>query len=149
MNISRRNILKCTAVGTAATAFNGINIFGAEGKNVQQPHHAPKAKRIIFLNMRGAPSHMDTFDYKPHLAKNDGKNDKYGNELKGPVKPFHQSGRSGLWISDLFPNIQKCADDLCLLRGMYTSQSNHPPAQTVMHTGNFQFARPSLGSWLI
>jgi hypothetical protein len=118
----------------------------------KQPHFEPRAKRVIFLSMRGAPSHVDTFDHKPQLTKDSGKAGKYGGGrggggLLGSPWKFKQSGKSGLWISSLFPHLSKYADDLCLLRGMHCDQPNHSQATTQTHTGNFQFIRPSLGAW--
>lgn len=149
MNFStnRRNLLKYTSA--TALGMKGMNIFAADSKHIQKPHHTARAKSVIFINMRGAPSHLDTFDYKPVLAKNNGKKGKYGNNLLGPITKFTKSGKSGLWLSDYFPNLQKQADEICLLKGMYSAQPNHPQAQTLMHTGNFQFARPSLGAWVL
>ena len=144
---SRRDMLKYSAA--AALSIKGMRVFGANGLHNQKPHHTAKAKSIIFLNMRGAPSHLDTFDYKPDLAKNEGKRGKYGNNLLPSVSKFKKCGRSGQYISDMFPNLQKVADDICLLKGMYSAQPNHTQAQTLMHTGNFQFARPSLGAWIL
>lgn len=114
-------------------------------------HFPARAKRIIYLSMRGAPSHVDTFDYKPQLTKDHGKAGKYGSTrgamlLKSPWE-FNQHGQSGLWISELFPELAKHADDLCLLKSMQTDQPNHPQATLQMHTGSFQFVRPSLGAW--
>ena len=119
----------------------------------KEPHFAARAKRVIFLSMRGAPSHVDTFDYKPQLTKDHGKAGLYGGTrgamlLKSPWE-FSQHGQSGLWISELFPELAKHADDLCLLRSMQTDQPNHPQATLQMHTGAFQFVRPSLGAWTL
>lgn len=115
----------------------------------KKPHFPAKAKRVIFLCMRGGPSHLDTFDYKPELIKNHGKTGSFrGSLLKSPWE-FSQQGQSGLWISELFPELGKKADDLCLLRGMNTDQPVHPRALTQMHTGNAQFVRPSLGAWTL
>ena len=108
----------------------------------KEPHFEPTAKRIIFLCMRGGPSHVDTFDYKPKLEVDHGKRGKYGGSLlKSPWK-FSQHGEGGLWISSLFPELAKQADELCLLRGMNTDQPIHPQALTQMHTGTAQFIRP-------
>jgi hypothetical protein len=97
--------------------------------------------------MRGGPSHLDTFDYKPKLFKDHGKSSKYqGNLLKSRWN-FKQRGKSGLWISDLFPNTANMADEMCLIRSMKTDQPLHASAMTQMHTGNAQFVRPSLGAW--
>lgn len=116
-------------------------------------HHAARAKRVIFLCMPGAPSHVDTFDYKPELARNDGKDvsGKYraGAKLLASPWKFRQHGKSGLWISELFPELARHADRLCLLRGMNTAVPAHAPAVLSQHTGSFQFVRPSLGAWTI
>jgi hypothetical protein len=120
------------------------------------PHHAPKAKRVIFMFNQGGPSHVDTFDYKPDLAKDDGKSPtdtgfyKGGNRklMQSPFE-FKQHGKSGLPISSLFPNVAKHADKLCLLNGMHTDLPNHPQASVQLHTGSFQFVRPSAGAWIL
>ena len=99
--------------------------------------------------MRGGPSHLDTFDYKPELIKNDGKTGQFrGTLLKSPWE-FKKRGKGGLWISELLPEIGSLSDQLCLLRGMHTDQPVHPRAMTQMHTGNAQFVRPSLGAWTL
>ncbi len=98
--------------------------------------------------MQGAPSHVDTFDYKPKLAADDGKT-YLGRSLLGPQWKFKQYGKSGLWVSDLFPNVAQHADDLCLLNGMYTDNPAHPQATIQMHTGSAQFVRPSMGAWAL
>jgi hypothetical protein len=110
----------------------------------KRPHFAPRAKRIIFLCMAGAPSHVDTFDYKPELASMDGKTFRGNSKLLASPWKFSQSGKSGLWISDLFPNLQKQADQLCLLRGMKAEIPAHAQASIQLHTGSFQFVRPSV-----
>lgn len=128
------------------------NSIGANGNPLapREPHFAPTAKRVIFLCMRGGPSHVDTFDYKPALKKDDGKpaNGAKGRKLmKSPWK-FNAHGESGLQISELFPNVAKHADDLCLLNGMYADVPSHPQAFVQLHTGNSQFVRPSVGAWV-
>ncbi|QDU61738.1 hypothetical protein Pan216_26010 [Planctomycetes bacterium Pan216] len=120
------------------------------------PHFPPKAKRVIFLFMNGAPSHVDTFDPKPALRKYAGqkpsKDDK-GRKPRGagfmpsPFK-FKAHGQGGVVMSELFPNLAKCADDLCVLRSMHTDVPNHEPGLLMMNSGNQQPIRPSLGSWL-
>jgi hypothetical protein len=97
--------------------------------------------------MRGGPSHVDTFDYKPVLQKNHGKASHYGSPWAASQWAFRQHGQSGLWISDLFPHLAKHADDLCLLRGMNCDQPAHAQAYLQMHTGDFQAVRPSMGAW--
>ena len=109
-----------------------------------------KAKRVIFLTMRGGPSHVDTFDYKPKLTADTGKPGKRpGTALLGSKWAFSQHGQSGLWISELFPNVAKHADEVCLVRSMQTDLPAHPQAFLKLHTGSFQFVRPSLGAWTL
>ena len=156
MQFTRRDALKTASSGFGYLAFAALahQQALAESANplaAKKPHFKPRAKRVIFLAMRGAPSHVDTFDYKPDLAKVDGQNSKYGRSAKlwGSPWEFSQHGKSGLWISELFPHVAKHADDLCLLRGMHTDLPNHPQAQVQLHTGSFQFVRPSLGAWTL
>ncbi len=107
-----------------------------------------KAKRVIFLTMRGGPSHVDTFDYKPRLLADTGKPGKRpGTLLLGSKWKFEKSGKSGLWISALFPNLAKHADELCLINSMQTDLPAHPQAFLNLHTGTTRFLRPSLGAW--
>jgi hypothetical protein len=116
------------------------------------PHHAPRAARVIYLCMAGAPSHVDTFDHKPGLAERDGmtlSGYRAGAKLLASPWQFERAGQSGLWISELLPEIAKQADQLCLLRGMHTDVPAHPQAALKMHTGSFQFVRPSLGAWTL
>jgi hypothetical protein len=118
------------------------------------PHFPARAKRVIFLFMNGAPSHVDTFDPKPALAKHEGekppgeveRKSKEGALMPSPFK-FAPQGQSGLVMSELFPHLAKCADDMCVVRSMYTDQPNHEPGLLIMHSGNPQPIRPSLGSW--
>lgn len=153
---SRRQMLQTLSSGFGYLAFSSMAAKAAaqdqERTNplaARKPHFAPRAKRVIFLCMRGGPSHLDTFDYKPQLIKDHGKTGPYrGSLLKSPWE-FKQRGQSGLWISELLPEIGKMADDLCLLRGMNTDIPVHPRAMTQMHTGSAQFVRPSLGSWAL
>jgi hypothetical protein len=154
---SRRAFLQTTASGFGYLAFAGLATRAAERAanplSPKTPHFKPKAKRVIFLCMEGGPSHVDTFDYKPRLARDDGKpigkgRVPFAKLLQSPWK-FSQHGQSGLWVSELFPEVAKRADDLCLLRGMHTDIPNHPQAFQQMHTGMFQFRRPSLGAWAL
>ncbi|MEM7475570.1 MAG: DUF1501 domain-containing protein [Planctomycetota bacterium] len=152
--ISRRKALKSTINGFGWLAFAALANQEARASDdlvPKQTHHRATAKRVIMLTMPGGPSHVDTFDYRPQLSKDDGKQGKYGNnrsaELLGSPWKFSQHGESGLWISELFPEIASMADDICLLRGMHTDIPDHARAQLQMHTGNFQFPRPSIGVW--
>src|SRR5215468_12342448 len=131
---SRRTLLKTTASGFGYLAFAGLSTMAAEKENPLAPkktHFPAKAKRVIFLCMEGAPSHVDTFDYKPKLAELDGKSmpraRTFARLLASPWK-FHQHGQGGLWISELFPEVAKYADELCLLSGMHTDVPAHPQA---------------------
>jgi hypothetical protein len=135
--------------GLAAKASGAVSAAPATGPLApKSPHFPARAKRVIFLCMRGGPSHVDTFDYKPVLTADTGKPGRRpGTTLLGTKWKFNQSGKSGLWISELFPNVAKHADDLCLLRSMQTDLPAHPQAFMKLHTGNSQFIRPSLGAW--
>ncbi|QEF96046.1 hypothetical protein Mal15_00720 [Stieleria maiorica] len=158
---TRRDLLKHTSAGFGYLALAGMSslsrssAFGAGAEVAtnplapKPPHFPARAKRVIFLCMQGGPSHVDTFDYKPALASDDGKRGKYGGALLKSPWQFRQRGESGLWISDLFPEVAKHADDLCLIRSMHCDQPVHPGAMTQMHTGTAQFVRPSLGAWTL
>jgi hypothetical protein len=121
------------------------------------PHHRPRASRVIFLYMPGGPSHIDTFDPKPRLAKEDGKplpfekprleRTKTGNLLASPWK-FRKSGKSGIEVSELLPGMASCIDDLCVIRSMHGDNINHTGAAAQLCTGEQAFSRPSMGSWL-
>ncbi len=123
---------------------------------VKQPHFTPRAKRVIFMFMQGGPTHVDSFDYKPALAKHHGQTRSFsynqnkfsGKLMKSPFK-FHKSGHSGIEISDRFPYLAQHADDLCLINGMHTSNPAHPQATIFLHTGSINFVRPSIGSWSV
>jgi hypothetical protein len=153
LHLTRREALKAASSGFGYLAFSALATLQAEEKKSplapRAPHFPARAKRVIFLCMRGGPSHLDTFDYKPQLKKDDGKPSKYGAKLLTSPWAFRQRGESGLWISDLYPELSKHADDLCLLRGMHCDQPSHAQAFVQMHTGNFQFVRPSLGAWIL
>ena len=126
----------------------------------RQPHFPAKAKRVVFLFMTGGVSHVDTWDPKPALSRDHGKEikadhpeikDRPGYEriyLKRPQWEFSPYGHCGTEASTLFPETAKCVDDIALIRSMHTSHSNHYNATLGMHTGSFSFARPSLGSWV-
>tara|TARA_R110002049_G_scaffold285698_1_gene466680 strand:+ start:60469 stop:61848 length:1380 start_codon:yes stop_codon:yes gene_type:complete len=160
---SRRTALQTTGCGFGYLAFSGLATQAAiseqSGPLAPKDSHFPaKAKRVIFLCMRGGPSHVDTFDYKPQLAKHDGKepgsvgvglNGQNGRRLKKSPWKFNRHGDSGIRISELFPHLSKHADDLCVLNGSHTDIPNHPQALVQLHTGNFQFVRPSVGAWVL
>jgi hypothetical protein len=155
--LSRRLLLQTTASGFGYLAFAGLAALAAEKSRnplaPKQPHFAPRAKRVIFLCLEGAPSHVDTFDYKPRLEKDNGKplgkgRVGFSTLMASPWK-FSQHGQSGQWVSELFPEVAKHVDKLCFLRGMQTDVPAHPQAFAMLHTGSFQFKRPSMGSWTL
>lgn len=116
------------------------------------PHFPSKAKRVIFLYLTGGASHVDSFDYKPKLIADHGKTVTGGRNGKGhlyaPKWEFKPRGQSGLMISDLFPHIASCADDICLIRSMRNDHNDHFEATLGIHTGSITFARPSFGAWI-
>ena len=120
------------------------------------PHIPARAKRVIFLFMHGGPSQVDTFDYKPLLQRSHGKDlpfdsakniDAIPKLMKSPWK-FRQRGESGLWASDLLPNIAQHMDDLCVIRSMHSRGQSHGQAVCMLHTGSDNLVRPSLGAWV-
>jgi len=163
--LSRRAILKGTSAGFGYLAFAalaneqaaraaGNTTTAANPLSPKKSHFPAKAKRVIFLCMDGGPSHVDTFDYKPKLNADDGKAPprgagRFGGKLLGSPFKFQQHGKSGQYISDLFPELSKHADDLCVLNGMHCDLPNHPQAFVQMHCGIFQFPRPSMGAWVV
>ena len=151
--INRREMLRRFAGGFGMLGFANL-LAAAENRT----HFAPKAKRVIFLFMSGGPSHVDLFDPKPRLAAMNGQplpfakpkleRTKTGNLLASPWQ-FARHGQSGIEISELFPHIASCADDLCVIRSMVADNINHNGACLQMNTGEQAFSRPSLGSWLL
>src|SRR5436190_7092659 len=119
------------------------------------PHFPAKAKRVIFIFSNGGVSHMDTFDYKPKLFAADGKTTGIGgglsNQQKVLLKPgwdFRPGGKCGTLVSDLFPHLRDCMDDVCLIRSMKSDDSEHYNATLGIHTGSFFFSRPGIGAWV-
>ncbi len=148
-NPNRRHFIR-TGLGSLAFASMATRQALADSPLAPKDTHFPaRAKNVIVLFMSGAPSHVDTFDYKPALIKNDGTSGGRAGKMMAPRWDFKQRGESGLWISDLFPHLSKQADELCLLRGMHGDQANHPSAERAAHTGSGQFIRPSLGAWSV
>jgi len=116
----------------------------------KSPPSPARAKRIILLCMRGGPSHLDTFDYKPKLNADTGKpGQRPGSQLFGSRWKFKRHGQSGLWISELFPELARHSDELCMIPSMQTDLPAHPQAFIKLHTGTSQFVRPSLGAWTL
>jgi hypothetical protein len=160
---SRRQMLRRFAngfgmLGLAALLGDQARAAAADPLAVRTPHFPAKAKRLIFLFMSGGPSHVDTFDPKPALEKFAGKplpfeqpklvRTRTTTLLPSPFK-FARRGAAGIEVSDLFPNVARCIDDLCVIRSMVADNINHNGACLQMNTGEQAFSRPSLGSWLL
>jgi len=151
--LNRRELLHSLSCGFGYMAFSGLSTSRAIAAAVnplapKAPHFPARAKRVIFMFMQGAPSQHETFDYNPELGAADGKSEGKGNIMK-PAFEFTRSGQSGLPISNLFPELQKQADELCLLNGMCADSPAHPQATIQIHTGSFTFVRPSMGAWVV
>jgi hypothetical protein len=167
--VTRRHFLGKATKSFGAAALAGLltdNAFGAPTAPTEDQivkaatHFAPKAKRIIYLHLAGSPPHHDLFDYKPLLNKRHGEvapEEVYANrsafvkpnaKVLGTPWKFEKVGQSGMWMSELLPNLKKVADDLCVVKSLHTDQFNHAPAQLALYTGHFLAGRPSMGSWL-
>jgi hypothetical protein len=169
--IARRAFLGGAGMGlgrVALAALLGKSVAGAEaGARARgvlgAPHRPARAKRIIHLCMAGGPSHVETFDPKPELARLDGKpfpeSFTAGQQLaqlqnmtllaRGPFCKYRRCGESGLEIAEIFPHLSRVADRLCIVRSMQTEQINHDPAHFFMNSGSTIKGRPSMGSWLL
>ncbi|MCA9214971.1 MAG: DUF1501 domain-containing protein, partial [Planctomycetales bacterium] len=158
--MSRRQMLQSSSAGFGSLALAGLlaqESVAAEKSRVQRPHFAAKAKRVIFVFLHGGPSQVDTFDYKPELQKHSGKPFTYakprivssqtGNLLGSPFR-FRQHGESGIHVSEIFPHVGSCVDDICFINSMHCSNSRHGSALLELHTGSDTFIRPSMGSWI-
>lgn len=151
--VTRRTALQSLSSGLGWLAFSAM-AQARGGLAARAAHFPARAKRVIFLTMRGGPSHVDLFDHKPELIARNGKTatlgrDSAGARLFGPVHPMKQCGQSGQWITSLYPLLAQHADDLCVIHSMNTDLPNHAQAFGQMHTGSFQFVRPSLGAWTL
>ena len=139
--LNRRNLLQASSFGFGMLALKGLMAEEALKSN----------KRVIFMYMNGGMTHTDTFDHKPLMVEKAGIDDPVskGRKIMKPGVPLTPAGDSGIEISENFPHLRKHADDLCLLNGMKSKTGNHNQARSLLHTGNFQFSRPSMGSWLL
>ena len=159
---TRRDFLTRCGMGMGSLALGSILGEQAQAAGSplnpltpKQPHFPARAKRVIHLFMNGGPSQVDTFDPKPELTKYDGKKIPLdlrterptGAALKSPYS-FQQYGESGLEISELFPNVARSADELCVIRSMYADVPNHEPSLLLMNCGDARLVRPSVGSWV-
>jgi hypothetical protein len=167
---TRRHFLKTCTTGLGGVAL--ASLIGCQDSNPLLPnfsevksldglsHFAPKAKRVIYLHMAGAPSQLELFDYKPVLNKLhdqpcppsllEGKRFAFISgvpNMLGHQAEFKQRGESGAWISDLLPHLCKQADEICFLKAVHTDEFNHAPAQLLLHTGSARLGRPSMGAW--
>jgi hypothetical protein len=159
--VNRRQMLQYASCGFGWLAFSGMLGRSANARAgvrplmenplaAKQPHFAAKAKHVIFLCMRGGPSHLDTFDYKPKLQSDSGKpGPRPGSKLLASKFKFTKAGKSGLWFSELYSELAKQADQLCFINSMQTDLPAHPQALVRLHTGTSQFVRPSLGAWTL
>jgi hypothetical protein len=159
--LTRRDMLRTCANGFGAVALAALwaERTGAPSVPALPPRNAAKARNVIFLYMDGGPSQVDTFDYKPLLAKYDGRDphsvlkveptqfNNVGKVMASPW-PFHRRGQSGLWVSDLLPHMAECVDELCVVRSMVSKFSEHTSANYFLHTGSGFQGRPSMGAWL-
>lgn len=163
--IARRWFLRDCGVGLGGLALGSLLAREqpvAAADRPQAPRHAAKAKRVIYLFMAGAPSHLDLFDNKPELARLSGTLPppsvlkgyrsafiNPNSALLGPKFKFAKHGQSGAELSELLPELARLADDVCIIKSMTTDAVNHAPAQILMNTGSQQFGRPSLGAWTL
>lgn len=170
-HITRKHFLGKLGLGFGSVALGSLlipDLFSGGGDDVATavglPHFAPKAKRIIYLFQNGAPSQLESFDYKPLLNKMAGEelpeSIRMGQRLTGMTSgqkkfpligshfKFQQYGKSGAWVSEMFPHIASIVDDICFVKSMHTEAINHDPALTFMQTGSQQGNRPSMGAWM-
>jgi hypothetical protein len=169
--ITRRQFFGRCATGVGSVALASLlneQVFGARTPEVadnplapKNPHFAPRAKRAIYIHMAGSPSQLDLFDYKPKLTELNGKpcpeslfkKERFAfikgvPKMLGTPHQFAQYGQSGAELSNLLPHLATVADELCIIKSMFTEQFNHAPAQLFLHTGSPRLGRPGMGCWL-
>ncbi len=169
--LTRRELLAQTGGGLGAIALQDLlasETWAETGQDVPgvlaRSHHTPRAKRVIYLFQSGGPSQLETLDYKPTLIERTGQplpdsvrqgqrlTGMSGNQavlpMAGSIFPFHQHGEAGAWVCDLLPHTASIADDIAIVRSMYTEAINHDPAITMLQTGSQLAGRPSIGAWL-
>src|SRR5260221_8874046 len=172
--LTRRHFFSRCGVGLGGIALATLlgqkqRLLGADSAPLtnplapKRPHFTPRAKNIIFLFMAGGPSQLDLFDYKPRLADLNGQpipqsfiegkrfafmDSSHGTKLLGTRRTFAQHGKSGAWVSDLFPHTAGIVDDISLVHSCAANLFNHAPAKLFMNTGSGQFGPPSMGSWV-
>jgi hypothetical protein len=162
--VTRRHFLGSSALGVGGVALSMLmapHAFAKDQPLASAPHFAPRAKRVIYLHMAGSPPHLDLLDPKPLLNRLHAKGApdellegkrfafiKGRPTILGSPYRFRRAGKSGAWISELLPHFREVADDVAIVRSMYTDQFNHAPAQMFLYTGSPQLGRPSMGSWV-
>ncbi len=155
--LSRRQMLCRSANGFGGLAL--LNMLARSGASAatRAPHFAPKAKAVIFLFMDGGPSQIDTFDPKPRLTRDNGQPLPFrppttvfniSDKIYGSPFQFKQYGQSGAWVSELFPHVAECVDDLAIIRSMVADHSEHTAANYFIHSGSGFQGRPSMGAWV-
>lgn len=160
---TRRQFLGSASLGIGAAALASLNAPAAVENPLapREPHFKPKAKRVIYLHMSGAPPHLDLFDYKPELVKRTGQNcpdsllkgKRFAftsgvPKLLGTPRKFEQHGKGGVWMSDALPNLHTVADEICVIKSMKTDEFNHTPAELLLFTGSNRQGRPGMGTWV-
>jgi Protein of unknown function (DUF1501) len=166
---TRRHFLKDASLGVGAVALSSL--LAGESRAASEavvnplaprsPHYAPKARRVIYLHLTGSPPHLDLYDYKPELVKHNGqpcpesftKGKRFAftsgtPKLLGTPRKFAQYGKGGTWLSDAIPNLHGIADEMCVIKSMFTEQFNHAPAELLLYTGSARPGRPSMGAWV-
>src|SRR5437016_883943 len=160
--LTRRHFLRDGSLGLGGVALSMLGADSATAGGVvnplatKAPHHHAKAKRVIYLHLTGSPPHLDLYDYKPELVKRDGqpcpdefvKGKRFAftsgtPKLLGTPRKFAQHGKQGVWLSDAIPHLHGVADEMCVVRSMFTEQFNHAPAELLLYTGSARSGRPS------
>jgi hypothetical protein len=170
---TRRHFLKTSQTGLGALALSSLLANGASASpspdmssvvnplSPKKSHFDGKAKRVIYLHLTGSPPHLDLYDYKPELVKHTGepcpdeflKGKRFAftsgvPKLLGTPRTFTQNGNGGVWLSDAIPNLHTVADEMCVIKSMFTEQFNHAPAELLLYTGSARSGRPSMGTWV-
>ena len=167
-SVTRRQFLRRSSLGLGSLALgvlsggrSSLSAAGLDAFRPRSPHFAPRARRVIFLHMAGAPSQLELFDYKPDLMKLDGQ-DCHPSFLEGkrfafiqgvpsmlgPQAEFAPRGESGILVSNRLPHFSRVVDEVTLLKAVHTDEFNHAPAQLLLHTGSPRLGKPSMGSWV-